>query len=73
MTESALLTLPQAAERLGVSRRTVEREIAAGNIPSIRIRGARKIASRDLEDYIARSRHYTEPPCRYLKTALLIL
>lgn len=36
-----LLTLDEVSARLGVSRRTVERKIAAGEIPALRLGGAR--------------------------------
>jgi len=35
-----LLSLPSAARELGISRRTLEREIADGRLPVIEIRGA---------------------------------
>lgn len=48
-----LLTIPAAASSLGVSRRTLDREIAAGMLQVIRIRGARRVAEDDLQQYIA--------------------
>jgi excisionase family DNA binding protein len=50
-----LLTLDQVAERLGVSRRTVERKIAAGEIPALRLGGARsplRIDEAELEAWL---------------------
>jgi excisionase family DNA binding protein len=48
-----LLTLSDAATRLGVSRKTVEREIADGRLAIVRVRRARKIAPAELDRYIA--------------------
>jgi excisionase family DNA binding protein len=60
-----LLTLDRAAARLAVDRRTLQREIAAGAVPVIEIRGGTRIAPADLEAYIARRRRYrTVEPCR---------
>ncbi len=52
MTE--LLTLPEAAQRLRVSRRTVERLIAAGRIRVLHpTPGRTVIAEREIEAYLA--------------------
>ena len=53
MTGRALLTLSEAAELLGISRRTLERRIAAGSLPVFRD-GPRlmRIARSDLEAYV---------------------
>jgi len=51
-----LLTISLAATQLSTSRRTVEREIADGKLAVIRIRGIRRVAQSDLDDYIARQR-----------------
>lgn len=60
-----LLTLDRAAEILGVDRRTLQREIAAGKLPVIEIRGGTRIAPADLEAYIASRRRYrTVEPCQ---------
>lgn len=59
-----LLTIPAAASSLGVSRRTLDREIAAGMLPVVRIRGARRVAEDDLQQYIAdRINACDEPGC----------
>ncbi len=58
-----LLTIPAAADRASVSRRTIEREIAAGRLPVIPIRGAVRIDERDLEAYIQQSRTTRTPSC----------
>ena len=57
-----LLTLPAAAEVLALSRRTLEREIAAGRLAVVRIRGAVRVAQSDLDGYIVRLRRYQEQP-----------
>jgi excisionase family DNA binding protein len=62
---SDLLTLDRAAGILDVDRRTLQREIAAGKLPVIEIRGGTRIAPADLEAYIARNRRYrTVEPCQ---------
>jgi excisionase family DNA binding protein len=48
-----LLTLDEVAERLRVSRRTVERELAAGHIRPIRIGRRRLVTVKELEAYVA--------------------
>ena len=50
-----LLTVDQVAERLGVTRRTVERKIAAGVIPALQLGGRRsaiRVDERELEQWL---------------------
>lgn len=48
-----LLTLSDAARRLGVCRRTLERLIAGGKFPPpVKIRGARRVPCSDVERYV---------------------
>lgn len=56
-----LLTIPEAAERLSVSRNTVDREISAGRIPIIKIRGACRIDADDLTTYIQSIKQHRQP------------
>ena len=49
-----LLTLDEVADALGVSRRTVEREVQAGTITSHKVRGARRVSEAALAAYIER-------------------
>lgn len=58
-----LLTLPEAAEQLRVSVRTVEREHAAGRLALVRIRTRRFVAVAELARYIA-ARGEEAPPCQ---------
>lgn len=58
-----LLTLPAAADALGLSRRTLEREIAAGRLAVVQIRRAVRVAQSDIDGYIQRSRRYRMPAC----------
>lgn len=58
-----LLTLPQAAGQLGISRRTLEREIADGRLPVVEIRGAVRIDEADLREYIVAQRKTKARPC----------
>ncbi|HVZ65646.1 MAG TPA: helix-turn-helix domain-containing protein [Lacunisphaera sp.] len=50
-----LLTLPEAAQRLGVCRRSLERLIAAGEFPRpLKVRGSSRVPSSDVATYVAR-------------------
>jgi excisionase family DNA binding protein len=51
-----LLTVPQAAEHLGVSRSKLYELIAAGEITTVRVGRARRIAPADLASFIAARR-----------------
>jgi excisionase family DNA binding protein len=46
------ITLDKTARTLGVSRRSVERMIAAGVLPAVSIGGIRRVRVRDLEKYV---------------------
>lgn len=58
-----LLTITAAAERLGVSRRTVEREIADGALAVIEIRGLRRIDANDIDSYLSARKITRVKPC----------
>jgi len=47
-----LLTKGEAAERLGVSVRTIERLVAAGRLPLVHIESAARFRVSDLEAYV---------------------
>lgn len=64
-----LLTVSEAAERLRVSVRTVEREAAAGRIALVRIRSRRLIDQAELARYIAGQQ---EGACRYASEEIAI-
>lgn len=52
-----LITLEQAAQRLAISRRTLERLIAAGEFPSpFKIGRASRLAIADIDNYCAELR-----------------
>lgn len=53
---SKLLTIPEAADYMSVSSRTVERWIRSGEIPRIKIGKVVRIDPRDLEKTIERSK-----------------
>lgn len=55
-TGQRLYSLPAARSELGLSRATLDREIAAGRIAFVKIRSRRYIAREDLERYIAARR-----------------
>ena len=51
---SCLVTLKQAAQRLGICRRTLERLIARGEFPSpLKIGRSSRVAVADVEAYVA--------------------
>jgi len=47
------LTIPQAAKVANVSSRTLEREVAAGTLPVIRIRGCVRVMDETLFAFMA--------------------
>ena len=51
---SPLLTIGEAADHLNVSRSTVNRLIANGELPVVRITSAPRVRRVDIDDYIAR-------------------
>lgn len=62
MLHATLLKLPEAAEHLRVSVRTLEREHADGRLSIVRIRGRRFVAAAELARYIA-ARGEAQAPC----------
>lgn len=57
------LSYTAAAELLSVSRRTVERLVASGELPHVRIAGRLvRIALSDVEAYVAARRTTSSPP-----------
>jgi excisionase family DNA binding protein len=50
-----LLTIPQAAKRLKVSRNTVYRLISAGELPAVTVSSVQRVAEVDLQKYIERN------------------
>ena len=53
VTTRLLLTKAEAAARLGVSVRTVERLVAAGRLPLVRVEGAPRLRVADVEAFVA--------------------
>jgi excisionase family DNA binding protein len=51
-----LVTLPEAARLLGVSRSKLYELVAAGELPTVRIGRSRRIAVADLEEFVRRCR-----------------
>jgi len=51
-----LLTLPEAADALRLSRRTLQRLISTGELPTVRIGHRTLIRAEDLRSLVARSR-----------------
>jgi len=52
---SRLLTIDEVAERLGLSRRTVERKIKRGELPALQLGGPRtaiRVDERELTDWL---------------------
>jgi excisionase family DNA binding protein len=51
-----LLTVSEAVERIGVSRRTVYTLIANGELPSVKVGGSRRFVAADVDRFIAERR-----------------
>lgn len=60
MPSPALVNLDEAARYLGVSRRHVERLVAAGILPRVRLGRAVRIAIQDLDSYVDLLRSETQ-------------
>lgn len=56
----AALTVPEAAELLGISRATAYRMIESGDLPAKRFRGVLRVSRPFLEDFLA-------SPCETLR------
>lgn len=52
MCEQLLLTITQAASRLGVGRSKLYEIVRKGELASVRLGGARRIVAADLEDFV---------------------
>jgi excisionase family DNA binding protein len=65
-----LLTVPEAAETLAISRSKLNELLASGAIASIRIDGSRRIPVAALEEYVSRllaertAAWWPQPPAR---------
>jgi excisionase family DNA binding protein len=59
--DTMLFTLAEAAERLRVSVRTVEREAADGRLALVRIRSRRMVDPAELARYIAAASQQAQP------------
>jgi excisionase family DNA binding protein len=60
--QGRLLTIDEVAERLGLSRRTVERKIATGEIPSLQLGGPRtaiRVDALELAEWLTETRRIT--------------
>jgi excisionase family DNA binding protein len=54
------LTVKEIAERLRLSRRTVYRMIADGELPSFKVRGQRRVTQGDFDVYLMNLGAYPE-------------
>jgi excisionase family DNA binding protein len=52
MPDQLLITKGEAAERLGVSVRTVERLVATGRLPQVHVERSARFRVKDLESYV---------------------
>lgn len=57
-----LLTLDEVAEELRCTRRSVERQIAAGRLVAVHIGRAVRVERREVESFVARLRSSAAPP-----------
>lgn len=60
MTGTMLITVEEAAERLGLGRTFTYTLIRRGDLPSVKVGGARRVAVVDLEQFIDRVREQGE-------------
>lgn len=51
-----LITIPDVADRLAVSKRTVERLVAAGEIAVVRLGGSIRFLPADIDELVRRRR-----------------
>lgn len=56
MGEALLLKVEEAARRLSLGRSLTYRLLQTGELPSIRVAGARRVLASDLEAFVARLR-----------------
>lgn len=56
-----VLTIDEVAEVLRCSRSTVKSRITSGELPSVKIRGLRRVRTADLEAYVNALPVQTEP------------
>lgn len=54
MADKVLLTVAEAAERLGMGRTFVYGQVQTGDLPSVKLGRARRIPAAALEDYVKR-------------------
>ena len=54
-TQLKLLPIKQVAEMLGVSKRTVDRMIAAGQLAIVKVNRSTRITQAEIENYIERN------------------
>lgn len=54
MAAPTLLTIQDIAQRLSVSRSTIQRYITSGELRSITLGGSRRVSEDDLEDFLMR-------------------
>jgi excisionase family DNA binding protein len=54
--DNLLLKIPEVAENLGISRAKVYELMAAGDLPSVKIGGCRRVRAVDLVAYVESSR-----------------
>jgi len=54
MSTPTLLTIRDVAERLAISRSTIQRYITSGELRSITLGGCRRVSEEDLDDFLDR-------------------
>jgi excisionase family DNA binding protein len=60
MNDKMLLTIQEAAHRIGLGRTFTYDLIRRGELRSLKIGGARRVAVADIEDFVERLRRGTE-------------
>ena len=56
MPEELLVTVREAARRLGLGRSVTYEMVRRGSLPSLKIGGSRRVAVADLEEFVVRLR-----------------
>lgn len=62
MSDELLITVAEAARRLGLGRSLTYRFIQTAELPSLKIGGARRVAVADLNQFVERLRERSEVP-----------
>ena len=60
MCDVLLLTVTEAARRLGIGRSLTYRFVQTGELRSVKVAGARRVSVSDLDDFVRRLREQSD-------------